>query len=309
MTQFWQLFLIGTAAVAISGAPSASGLDATAIPQSGKPVAQIADSPKPAACPQRAVLSRLIQHSIQPGETLNSLARRYNLLPTTLMAINPSLRKGKAPVGTKIVIPPYNGIVVALPPGQTLKDLAAVYPVRPDVLFEVNGCQSAPSLAFVPGVNWSPVASRRMQAAAPVRGTQPYRYPLPAPAPLLLGYGWHVNPQSQRVEFHGGVDLQAAAGTPVKAAAAGTVAFAGSQGDYGNLVVINHSGGYQTRYAQLDAIAVRSGQRVQPETRLGTVGTTGKAQSPHLHFEVRLNSSIGWVAQDPARYLSEIERF
>jgi murein DD-endopeptidase MepM/ murein hydrolase activator NlpD len=135
---------------------------------------------------------------------------------------------------------------------------------------------------------------------------QPYRYPLPAPAPLLLGYGWRVNPQSQGVEFHGGVDLQAPTGTPVRAAAAGTVAFAGSQGDYGNLVVVNHSGGYQTRYAQLQTIAVRKGQRVQPEAELGTVGATGKAQTPHLHFEIRLNSLIGWVAQDPARYISNI---
>lgn len=306
MIRFWQLFLIGTVAVAMNGVQAASGLDAAAVVQAIEPIAQEAAPPQPApTCPQEAALSRLIQHSIQPGETLDSLARRYNLLPTTLMAINPSLRKGMAPVGTKIVIPPYNGIVVALSPGQTLKDLAAAYPVRADVLFEVNGCQSAPALAFVPGVNWSPVASRGVQAAAPSRGTQ-YRYPLPAPAPLLLGYGWHVNPQSQRVEFHGGVDLQAAAGTPVRAAAAGTVAFAGSQGDYGNLVVVNHGGGYQTRYAQLETIAVRSGQQVQPVTRLGTVGATGKAQSPHLHFEIRLNSSIGWVAQDPARYISDI---
>jgi len=308
MTRFWQLFLLATVAGVMNGAQAASGLDSAAMLQSVEPVVQIADSRQaPASCPQQAALSRLIQHSIQPGETLDSLARRYNLLPTTLMAINPSLRKGEAPpVGTKIVIPPYNGIVVALPPGQTLKDLAAVYPVRSDVLFEVNGCQSAPSLAFIPGVNWSPAASRRVQAAAPGPGRQSYRYPLPAPAPLLLGYGWRVNPQSQRVQFHGGVDLQAPSGTPVRAAAAGTVAFAGTQGDYGNLVVVNHSGGYQTRYAQLQTIAVRKGQRVQPETLLGTVGASGKAQTPHLHFEIRLNSPIGWVAQDPARYLSDI---
>jgi len=312
MTRFWQLFLIGligTVAGAIHGVQAASGADSTTLLQSDHPgrVAQTAETPQPApaSCPRRAALSRLIQHSVQPGENLDSIARRYDLLPTTLMGINPALRKGEAPVGTKIVIPPYNGIVVALPPGQTLKDLAAAYSVRADVLFEVNGCQSAPALAFIPGVNWSPAASRA-QRAAPAPEMQAYRYPLPAPAPLLLGYGWHVNPESQRVEFHGGVDLQAPTGTPVRAAAAGTVAFAGPQGDYGNLVVVNHGGGYQTRYAQLQTIAVRRGQRVQPETRLGTVGATGKAQSPHLHFEIRLNSPLGWVAQDPARYIADI---
>ena len=74
---------------------------------------------------------------------------------------------------------------------------------------------------------------------------------------------------------------------------------------YGKLVIINHSGGLQSRYAHLDSIKVTVGQQVNTGDLLGTVGTTGQPTStqPHIHFEVRASSSIGWVAQDPKGYL------
>jgi murein DD-endopeptidase MepM/ murein hydrolase activator NlpD len=318
MRLFWQLVLVGIGVgllspsqVVLGTVPqlqsSFSGVKAGGIKAQtpGKPPNP---SSQAAPCPQKAALSRLVQHQIQPGETLEHLARRYNLLPTTLMGLNAHLRSGQAPVGTKMVVPPYNGIVVTVPPGQTLKDLAAAYRVRADVLFEVNGCQPSPSLAFIPGVNWSPVANpgQTVSLGAPRPQSQPFRYPLPAPVPVLVGYGWHVDPQIQRVVFHSGVALQAAPGTSVAAAAAGTVAFAGRQGDYGNLVVINHRDGYQTRYAQLEKLLVTQGQGVQAGAILGTVAARRGSQAPHLHFEVRRNSPVGWVAQDPALHFPEI---
>ncbi len=89
------------------------------------------------------------------------------------------------------------------------------------------------------------------------------------------------------------------------AAGGGTVAFAGPQGDYGNLVVVNHQAGKQTRYAHLKDLAVQVGQKVRSGEVLGSVGMTGKRDIPqaHLHFEVRYNSGSGWVAEDPLLYL------
>jgi len=257
-------------------------------------------------CPTPA-LSQLTRHRIQAGETLDSIAARHNLIPATLMGFNPSLRSGTAPVGTEIVIPPYNGIRVEVPAGSSLRDLARRYNVRPDVLFEVNGCQTSPRTVFVPGVNWSP-------APAPTTANSPIdRYPLPSVAPVLTRYGWQLDPASGKVVFQSGVKLQAAAGTPVYAAGVGTIAFAGNQAGYGNLVVINHSQGLQTRYAQLQRIDVRVGQTVQAGTTIGTVGTSasnsggssGQGQ-PYLNFEVRSNSDLGWVAQDPGNYLRQL---
>lgn len=126
-------------------------------------------------------------------------------------------------------------------------------------------------------------------------------YPLPAVAPVLLDYGWYQEPKTDETRFHSGIDLQAEVGTPVLSVDVGTVAFAGEQGSYGNLVVVNHQGGRQTRYAHLQDVFVRAGQKVKPQDKLGTVGSTGRPDisKPHLHFELRYSSPQGWVAQDP----------
>lgn len=255
-------------------------------------------------CPEPA-LSRVTRHRIAAGETLTSLSQRYNLIPATLMGMNPVLRGGNAPVGAEILVPPYNGIRVEVPAGSTWQDLAELYGTRADVLFEVNGCQASPRVVFVPGVNWSP---NQTATGTPARVDGVLReYPLPATALISTGYGWQLNSNSGNVAFHGGVDLTADRGTPVLAAGEGTVAFASNQGNYGNLVVINHSQGLQTRYAQLDSIEVEVGQTVRAGDRIGTVGNTGVATNPHLHFEIRTNSDLGWVAQDPGDYFQDMK--
>ncbi|HLO51089.1 MAG TPA: M23 family metallopeptidase [Kamptonema sp.] len=248
---------------------------------------------------QPPALDRVKHHTVAPGETLESIARQYNLIPATLMGMNPALRGGLAPVGSAIAIPPYNGIRVEVPADWTWQKLAEVYKVRADVLFEVNGCQRSPQVVFIPGVNWSP-GTPASPGLTSLQG-----YPLAETAKEGLGYGWQLHPVRGQVFFHSGVDLLAATGTKVLAVGAGTVAFAGPQGTYGNLVVVNHQAGKQTRYAHLGNITVKVGQKVQPGNILGTVGTTGKPDivQPHLHFEVRYNSNLGWVAEDPEPYV------
>lgn len=260
-----------------------------------------AERPDAALCPQ-AVLSRLQRYKVAPGDSLEQIARRHNVFPTTLMGLNPSLRSGKVTVGSEIVIPPYNGIQVETSPGQTWQSLANTYKVRADVLFEANGCGQVPRMVFIPGVNWSPIGTTttNQQTATLIKG-----YPLPAATSSTMGYGWQLNPVTNAVTFHSGLDLKAAIGTSVLAVGDGVVAFAGEQGAYGKLVVINHQQGRQTRYAQLGSIQVKVGEQVRTGTVIGTVGTTGypSSKTPHLHFEVRLNSKLGWVAEDPGLYL------
>ncbi|HEY9625583.1 MAG TPA: M23 family metallopeptidase [Crinalium sp.] len=272
-------------------------------------VSRVSDAAEPtqtdSLCPEPA-LSRVVRHRVTQGETLVSLARRYNLIPATLMGMNPVLRSGNPPVGAEILIPPYNGVRVEIPTGRSWQDVAASYGVRADVLYEVNGCQRSPRVVFVPGVNWSPNPTTR--ATATTQANRVLRgYPLPAVVPVIRGYGWQVESQSGQVVFNSGVDLGATAGTPVLSVGDGTVAFAEEQGNYGKLVVINHNEGLQTRYANLDAISVRAGQTIRAGDRIGTVGSTGQSSRPRLHFEVRSNSDLGWVAQDPSSYLQNMQ--
>lgn len=256
-------------------------------------------APTQPSCSQSA-LSKLVRHQVAPGETLESIAQKYNLIPATLIGMNPALQTGQVTVGSEIVIPPYNGIRLNVPKGQTWQQLAAKYKVRADILFEINGCQTNPKVVFIPGVNWSPPPV--VASSSPTK----MGYPLAQKAQVGLGYGWQLNPGTGKVFFHSGLDLLAPEGTPVEAVEAGTVAFAGEQGSYGNLVVINHQGGSQSRYAQLQSIAVKTGQVVKPGELIGKVGTTGSPSSSqvHLHFELRYASKLGWTSEDPTQQLA-----
>ena len=246
-------------------------------------------------------LSRLKRHRIAPGETLSQIASQYNLIPATLLGINPNLRQPQLPVGEEIVIPPYNGIRVEVQPGTTLQDLANTYDVRADVLFEANGCQSQPRVVFIPGVNWSPggAATPELEVLS--------GYPLPSITEVLLSYGWQLHPTVGEVIFHSGMDLVAEIGTPVLSVGEGIVAFAGQRGSYGNAVVVNHPSGKQTRYAHLSEITVQTGQQLQSGAVLGKVGQTGKPdlEQSHLHFEIRYSSPLGWVAENPNPYFAK----
>lgn len=96
-----------------------------------------------------------------------------------------------------------------------------------------------------------------------------------------------MHPILRRVLPHTGVDYAAARGTPVRATADGSVAFAGDRGGYGNLVEVQHPNGYSTRYAHLSRVAVAPHQEVSRGDVVGYVGMTGLATGPHLHYEVR----------------------
>lgn len=263
-------------------------------------------SPSTSSTCAAAALSRLTRHTIASGETLDSIAQRYDLLPATLIGLNPVLRDGSLPIGTTISVPPYNGIRVDVPAGQTWRDLARTYNVRADLLFEGNGCQATPGrVVFIPGVNWSPNQRVGETAAnSPLKG-----YPLPAAATIVMNFGWQLDSPNSEVDYSNGVQLAAAAGTSVLAVGDGTVAFAGVQREYsGRLVVINHDQGFQTRYALLGDVVVQAGQKVKQGDKLGTVAAAAEGATAGLDFEVRTNSNLGWVAQDPGDYLSGLRR-
>jgi murein DD-endopeptidase MepM/ murein hydrolase activator NlpD len=111
------------------------------------------------------------------------------------------------------------------------------------------------------------------------------RCPLRLARPIVAPVGDVFGPRGNR--FHAGVDFLAETGTPVGAARAGRVVFAGpSSGGWGNLVVLAHGQGVRTKYAHLSRIDVRVGALVGGGSTIGLVGATGEATGPHLHFEV-----------------------
>jgi hypothetical protein len=118
----------------------------------------------------------------------------------------------------------------------------------------------------------------------------PARCPIALAWPVAGRIGDGFGPRGNR--FHAGIDLVARAGTPARAAGPGRVVFAGrARGGWGKLVVLAQARGVRTLYAHLRTVRVRLRQTVGAGTRLGTVGATGNATGPHLHFEVRLRGA------------------
>ena len=114
------------------------------------------------------------------------------------------------------------------------------------------------------------------------------------------GYGWRTDPMGGLGDdFHIGNDLAAAEGTPVLAAADGVVRAAGSHKSYGNYLRILHADGDETLYAHMQYLFVKAGETVTAGQTLGTVGQTGNATGPHLHFEI-LHKGLRY---DPAEAL------
>ncbi len=114
----------------------------------------------------------------------------------------------------------------------------------------------------------------------------------PVSGVVTSGFGWRWG------RMHEGIDIGAGSGAPIRAAAAGTVIYAGWMGGYGNLTIIDHGNGLATAYGHQSALYVGGGS-VSQGTVIGAVGSTGNSTGPHLHFEVRVNGS----PVDPLGYL------
>lgn len=133
--------------------------------------------------------------------------------------------------------------------------------------------------AYRAATNWLPADDPGMP--------QPTLRALPVDGEVASPFGRRTDPIEGDVRTHAGVDIAAPEGTSVRAAGDGVVVRSGRAGGYGNLVVVDHGGGLQTRYGHLSRIDVASGERVSAGATVGAVGQTGRATGPHLHFEVR----------------------
>ena len=114
-------------------------------------------------------------------------------------------------------------------------------------------------------------------------------------------FGRRDSPFSGDRGFHAGIDIANDKGTPIRAAADGTVKFSGWEGGYGKLVVLDHGNGYTTLYGHSSELLVSVGQKIRRGTMIARMGETGEATGPHLHYEVRRYGA----AVNPMQYLDQ----
>ena len=158
--------------------------------------------------------------------------------------------------------------------GQTVETAAAVTQLEDELTKQVQIIQARNS-ATIDGVYFS---------CTPVSGHITSRY--------------GVN-ESVRDHTHGGLDIAVPNGTPIKAAAEGTIYYASQMGGYGNLVIIDHGNGIQSYYGHCSKLYVSKGQKVNAGDTIAAVGSTGNSTGNHLHFEIRKNGN----RINPQKYL------
>ena len=131
-----------------------------------------------------------------------------------------------------------------------------------------------------------------------------YVWPCPNYTRISSPFGYRNGVFVKGAEFHKGIDLAGATGTPILAAKSGKVLYAQWSNSFGNWIQIDHGGGVTTRYGHASKLLVSPGQSVQAGQQIALVGSTGNSTGPHLHFEIQVNGT----PKNPLHYVSDRDK-
>jgi murein DD-endopeptidase MepM/ murein hydrolase activator NlpD len=260
---------------------------------------------------------QLRRYRVRPGDTLTEIASRHGVSMMTLWWANDLDSKDDLKIGQELVIPPVSGLVVTVRAGDTLESVARANRVGADEIVEMNELTSRTlvigQVLILPGARGEayptpkPTPRPRLAVATvsqpTTRGTTrpPARYTggafaWPVSGGFISQYFWYAHPA---------LDIAADYGTPIRAAAAGRVIFAGWRSNGGGFQVwIAHGGGLHTTYSHMSSIAVGAGSSLDRGSFIGRVGTSGWSTGPHVHFEVWLGGVWGGGSRvNPLGYL------
>ncbi|MBE6445079.1 MAG: M23 family metallopeptidase [Alphaproteobacteria bacterium] len=226
---------------------------------------------------QKIRMPKAKYHEVCKGDTLYSISKRYNVDMSSLSRTNNLRSPYSLRVGQKLLLP---GAVVSRPQAThyVANTPKATSKWQPKTQKSTTKKTSARRSSYTP-----PVKKRTTKFAWPVQGK------------VISKYGVIAKGRN-----NDGINIKAALGTTVKAADAGTVAYAGNElKGFGNLILIKHNDGWITAYAHNDRLVVRKGQKVRRGEKIATVGSSGGVSAPQLHFEIR----AGKKAVNPLSYL------
>lgn len=230
------------------------------------------------------------EYVVQEGDTASSIANKFNLSIQTILDANDLKSPDLITPNQTLRILPVNGVAHTVKKDESLKEIAKKYGVTEKEIREFNKIDATakrekgetliipngeiPTPAAVTGV-----AVTGVLPATTTTYTGGHIWPTTATnITSHYGYRWGG--------FHTGTDIAGTLGDPVWASAPGTVVASGwNSTGYGNMVLIDHGNGIQTRYGHLNSIAVSYGQVVSQGQEIGKEGTTGWSTGPHLHYE------------------------
>lgn len=239
------------------------------------------------------------------GDTLSKIAGMYNVSVNTIIWANDGLDPKKAlKEGTSLLIMPVSGVSHTVKKGDTLKKIATKYAGDATEIAKFNGVTDETlvvgEIIVVPNGEIAATKTPSKTITNTIKNSiKVITGNGKGTSPLQSGYGggsagsYYRRPVScvitQNLHGKNGIDLGCRIGTPVVAAASGTVIAAklGWNGGYGNMIIISHPNGTQTVYGHLSKISVSNGQDVGSGEVIGATGNTGQSTGPHLHFEIR----------------------
>jgi murein DD-endopeptidase MepM/ murein hydrolase activator NlpD len=238
--------------------------------------------------------SEIFVYSVEPGDTLSSIAQRFNLKKETLMAENDLWNPNRLRVGFKLKILPVDGLSHVVKKGETIEKIAKTYKAEAEKIITQNQLQDLGEGELEANrVLIIPDAKREMPtylaSTAPANAAN---YSGPSASGRLiwptigqLTQGFHSG--------HSGIDIANRNKGPVYAAASGKVvkASTGWNGGYGNMIIIDHGNGMQTLYGHNEKLYVTEGQYVEQGQTISWMGNSGRVYGPtgiHVHFEVRI---------------------
>lgn len=255
--------------------------------------------------PSTAARQSIETYLVQNGDTISSVAQKFDLNVSTLLWENGLSIRSMLRVGQKISILPTDGISYTLKRGDTLAQIAKRYKINIDTIQDFNNLSDKLSYGkkiILPGarpitapIEYRPPAQTNIasnlkpsRVSAPVSNSK-FLWPTAARR-ISQYYGWR----------HTGVDIAGPIGTPLYAAEDGLVIKAGwNRGGYGYYIIIDHGNGLATLYGHASKLQVSVGEQVVRGQQIALMGSTGRSTGPHLHFEVRINSRV----TNPLRYV------
>lgn len=253
---------------------------------------------KPNVGVQQTTRVDLTEVVVASGDTLYSLSRKYSVPVNDLAVINKLNPPFNLKVGQKIRVPSLARVAVE----TTGKTTAKVVETSQKFSVENKSVQQKSGVAK-PGGKVATKQPEKKISSDPskklpkINARSSSKFSWPVRGKILSNYGAKTNGL-----FNDGINIGATRGAVVGAAENGVVAYAGNEvKGMGNLIIIQHDGGWMTVYAHMDSMVVRRGARVSVGQKIGTVGKTGKVDSPQLHFEIRK----GTKAYNPTSYLKK----
>ena len=244
---------------------------------------------KPTGAVKTTTRIELSDITVQPGDTLYSLSRKYAVPVNDLAVMNKLTPPFNLSVGQKLRVPQSVNVIASektkqVTPETKTQQTATSVKQSKTVVAQSKPVQPAKKISSDPTKKLPKITERSSSKFSwPVRGK------------ILSAYGAKSNGL-----FNDGINISAKQGATVNAAENGVVAYAGNEvKGMGNLIIIQHSGGWMTVYAHMDSMNVKRGMRVNVGQKIGAVGKTGKVDSPQLHFEIRK----GTKAYNPNSYL------